>query len=236
MIGIGVATSAAGIVVGTVTLTGIGLVMTEFVEFISGGNLMLILIFTAVISLLLGMGLPTTANYIVVSSLMAPVIVDLGAQSGLIVPLIAVHLFVFYFGILADDTPPVGLAAFAAAGISGGDPIRTGIQGFTYDIRTAILPFMFIFNTELLIIGVVNWFHLIDCDRGRCCRHAGFCRGHPGVFPDQKPYLGNRCAVARGVYPVSTRFLVGHGFPPLIGRAGEQARTEWWKQWNPAPS
>lgn len=161
MIGIGVATSAAGIVVGTVTLTGIGLVMTEFVEFISGGNLMLILLFTAIISLILGMGLPTTANYIVVSTLMAPVIVSLGAKAGLIVPLIAVHLFVFYFGILADDTPPVGLAAFAAAGISGGDPIRTGIQGFGYDIRTAILPFIFIFNNELLIIGVANWFHLI---------------------------------------------------------------------------
>jgi len=160
MIGIGVATAAAGIVVGTVTLTGIGLVMTEFVELISGGNLVLILIFTAAISLLLGMGLPTTANYIVVSTLMAPVIVSLGAQNGLIVPLIAVHLFVFYFGILADDTPPVGLAAFAAAGISGGDPIRTGIQGFTYDIRTAILPFLFIFNTELLMIGVRNPLHL----------------------------------------------------------------------------
>jgi len=161
MIGIGVATAAAGIVVGTVTLTGIGLVMTEFVEFISGGNLMLILIFTAIISLILGMGLPTTANYIVVSTLMAPVIVDLGAQNGLIVPLIAVHLFVFYFGILADDTPPVGLAAFAAAGISGGDPIRTGIQGFTYDIRTAILPFMFIFNTELLMIGIGSPIHFV---------------------------------------------------------------------------
>ncbi len=161
MIGIGVATAAAGIVVGTVTLTGIGLVMTEFVEFISGGSLILILLFTAIISLILGMGLPTTANYIVVSTLMAPVIVSLGAKAGLIVPLIAVHLFVFYFGILADDTPPVGLAAFAAAGISGGDPIRTGIQGFSYDIRTAILPFIFIFNTELLIIGVANWFHLV---------------------------------------------------------------------------
>ncbi|HEX9585637.1 MAG TPA: TRAP transporter permease [Gammaproteobacteria bacterium] len=161
MIGIGVATAAAGVVVGTVTLTGVGLVMTEFVEFISGGNLMLMLIFTAVISLILGMGLPTTANYIVVSTLMAPVIVTLGAAQGLVVPLIAVHLFVFYFGILADDTPPVGLAAFAAAAISQGDPIRTGIQGFTYDIRTAILPFMFIFNTQLLLIGIVNWFHLV---------------------------------------------------------------------------
>ncbi len=161
MIGIGVATAAAGIVVGTVTLTGIGLVMTEFVEFISGGNIMLMLVFTAVISLILGMGLPTTANYIVVSTLMAPVIVTLGAQNGLIVPLIAVHLFVFYFGILADDTPPVGLAAFAAAAIAKADPIRTGIQGFTYDIRTAILPFMFIFNTQLLLIGVDTWWHLL---------------------------------------------------------------------------
>ncbi|HKJ94266.1 MAG TPA: TRAP transporter permease, partial [Gammaproteobacteria bacterium] len=169
MIGIGVATAAAGIVVGTVTLTGIGLIMTEFVgwastglidslfglfglsassfpDFAASANLSVILFFTAFISLILGMGLPTTANYIVVSTLMAPVIVHLGAAHGLIVPLIAVHMFVFYFGILADDTPPVGLAAYAAAAISGADPIRTGVQGFIYDIRTAILPFMFIFN------------------------------------------------------------------------------------------
>ena len=156
MIGIGVATATAGIVVGAVTLTGIGLVMTEFVEWVSGGSIMLMLLFTAIICLLLGMGLPTTANYIVVSSLMAPVIVTLGANHGLIVPLIAVHLFVFYFGILADDTPPVGLAAFAAAAIARSDPIKTGIQGFTYDIRTAVLPFMFIFNTELLLIGITS--------------------------------------------------------------------------------
>ena len=161
MIGIGVATATAGIIVGTVTLTGIGLVMTEFVEFISGGNLMLMLLFTAFICLVLGMGLPTTANYIVVSTLMAPVIVTLGAQNGLIVPLIAVHMFVFYFGILADDTPPVGLAAFAASAIAKSDPIKTGIQGFLYDIRTAILPFLFIFNTELLMIGIESWWHLL---------------------------------------------------------------------------
>ncbi len=182
MIGIGVATAAAGIVVGTVTLTGIGLVMTEFVEYISGGNLMLILLFTAVISLLLGMGLPTTANYIVVSTLMAPVIVDLGARNGLIVPLIAVHLFVFYFGILADDTPPVGLAAFAAAGISGGDPIKTGIQGFTYDIRTAVLPFMFIFNTQLLMIGVDHWYHLVIVIAGAVLAMLAFAAGTQGFF------------------------------------------------------
>ncbi|KJS34137.1 MAG: C4-dicarboxylate ABC transporter [Rhodospirillaceae bacterium BRH_c57] len=159
MIGIGVATAAAGIVVGTVTLTGVGLVMADFVDFISGGNLMLMLIFTAMISLLLGMGLPTTANYIVVATLMAPVIVTLASESGLLVPLIAAHMFVFYFGILADDTPPVGLAAFAAAAIAKSDPIKTGIQGFTYDMRTAILPFLFIFNTELLLIGVNTFWY-----------------------------------------------------------------------------
>lgn len=161
MIGIGVATAAAGIIVGTITLTGIGQVMIEFVEFISGGNLMLALIFTAAICIVLGMGLPTTANYIVVSSLMAPVVVALAASNGLIVPLIAVHMFVFYFGILADDTPPVGLAAFAAAAIAKSDPIKTGIQGFAYDIRTAILPFLFIFNTQLLLIGIDGVFELI---------------------------------------------------------------------------
>jgi len=154
MIGIGIATAAAGIIVGSVTLTGVGAVMTDLVEVISGGNIMLMLMFTALISLILGMGLPTTANYIVVSALMAPVIVELGASSGLLVPLIAVHMFVFYFGIMADVTPPVGLASFAAAAVSGGDPIKTGVVAFYYSLRTALLPFLFIFNTDLLLIDV----------------------------------------------------------------------------------
>ena len=154
MIGIGVATGAAGIIVGTISLTGAHQIIGQVIETVSGGNLIILLVLVALLSLVLGMGLPTTANYIVVSSLMAPVIVSVGAQSGLIVPLIAVHMFVFYFGILADDTPPVGLAAYAAAAISRGDPIKTGLQGFSYDIRTALLPFMFIFNTDLLLIDV----------------------------------------------------------------------------------
>jgi hypothetical protein len=132
----------------------VGLVLAEVVETLAMGNLMLILLLTAVLSLILGMGLPTTANYIVVSALLAPVIVNLGAENGLLVPLIAVHLFVFYFGIMADVTPPVGLASFAAAAVSGGDPIRTGFQAFYYSLRTAALPFLFIFNTDLLLIDV----------------------------------------------------------------------------------
>ena len=154
MIGLAAAMGVAGIIVGSVTLTGIGQVMAEFVEFLSGGNLLAMLFFVAVISIILGMGLPTTANYIVVSSLMAGVVVELGAQNGLIVPLVAVHMFVFYFGIMADVTPPVGLASFAAAAISKADPLKTGFQAFYYTIRTALLPFLFIFNTDLLLINV----------------------------------------------------------------------------------
>ncbi len=154
MIGIAIATAAAGIIVGTVSQTGVGLKLAALVEFLSMGHIMLILLWTGILSLILGMGLPTTANYIVVSSLLAPVIVSLGQQNGLIVPLIAVHMFVFYFGIMADVTPPVGLASFAAAAVSGGDPIKTGFVAFFYSLRTALLPFLFIFNTDLLLMDV----------------------------------------------------------------------------------
>lgn len=154
MIGIGVATAAAGIIVAIVTKTPIGTELAGLVEQLSGGILILMLVFVGLFSLILGMGLPTTANYIVVSSLMASVVVSLGAQEGLIVPLIAAHLFVFYFGIMADVTPPVGLASFAAAAVSGGDPIKTGFTAFFYSLRTVALPFLFIFNPTLILYGV----------------------------------------------------------------------------------
>jgi hypothetical protein len=140
--------------VATVTRTPIGTELAGLVELLSGGSLFLMLVFVGLFSLILGMGLPTTANYIVVSSLMASVVVTLGAQEGLIVPLIAAHLFVFYFGIMADVTPPVGLASFAAAAVSGGDPIRTGFIAFFYSLRTVALPFLFIYNPTLILYGV----------------------------------------------------------------------------------
>jgi TRAP transporter 4TM/12TM fusion protein len=161
MIGIGIATACAGIIVGTVSVTGLGLVMTDLVETISAGNVVGMLALVAVVCLILGMGMPTTASYIIVSTLMAPVVVELGAQSGLVVPLVAVHMFVFYFGLMADVTPPVGLASFAAAAIARADPIKTGITAFWYSIRTGILPFMFIFNNELLLIGIRSWWSLL---------------------------------------------------------------------------
>lgn len=159
MIGIGLATATAGIIVGVVAQTGFGSQLANIIEALSFGQLILILIWVAIFSLILGMGLPTTANYIVVSTLMVTVVVELGRQNGLVVPLIAVHMFVFYFGIMADVTPPVGLASFAAAAISGGDPIKTGLVAFFYSMRTALLPFLFIFNTDLLLIDVHSWLH-----------------------------------------------------------------------------
>jgi TRAP transporter 4TM/12TM fusion protein len=159
MVGIAVAVATAGIIVGAVSSTGLNNAMVGVVEAISGGNVYILLILTAVLSLVLGMGLPTTANYLVVASLLAGVLVELGTAAGLELPLIAVHLFVFYFGLMADSTPPVCLAAFAASAISRADPMKTGLQAFSYDMRTAILPFVFIFNTELLLIGVTSILH-----------------------------------------------------------------------------
>ena len=153
MVSVAIATAAAGIIVGVVTM-GLGGLVTDIIDLLSGGSLIMMLGITAVASLILGMGLPTTANYIVMASLTAPALVTIAEWQGFAVPLIAAHLFVFYFGILADDTPPVGLAAYAAAAIARADPIKTGLQGFMYDIRTAILPFMFIFNTDILLLGV----------------------------------------------------------------------------------
>lgn len=157
MIGVAVATGTAGIIVGAISLTGLGLRMTEFVEFVSQGNVMLMLLFTAFICLVLGLGVPTTANYVLVATLMAPVIVELGAQNGLIIPLIAVHLFVFYYGLLGDVTPPVGLATFAGAAIAQENAIKVGVQGALYGLRTVILPFIWIFNPALLLVDVGSW-------------------------------------------------------------------------------
>ena len=159
MVNVAIAIATAGIIVGAVSSTGLSNAMIEVVEIISGGNIIILLLMVMVLCLILGLGLPTTANYLVVAALMANVIVEIGGASGIILPLIAVHLYVFYFGLMADVTPPVGLAAYAASAISRADPIKTGIQAFYYEIRTAILPIVFIFNPELLLIGVESFWH-----------------------------------------------------------------------------
>ncbi len=161
MIGIAVAVAAAGIIVGAVSSTGLSNALIGVMEVLAGGNVYILLGLTAILCLLLGMGLPTTANYLVVASLLAGVLVELGSAAGLVIPLIAVHLYVFFFGLLADSTPPVCLAAFAASAISRASPLKTGVQAFLYDIRTAILPVVFIFNPTLLLFGVESVWHAI---------------------------------------------------------------------------
>ncbi|MDB3857806.1 TRAP transporter permease [Pelagibacteraceae bacterium] len=161
MVGVGIAIATAGIIVGAVGSTGLSTNLIIVIETIAKDNVVILLFLTIILCLLLGMGLPTTANYVVVASLMATVLVDVGNASGYIFPLIAVHLFVFYFGLMADVTPPVGLASYAAAAISGGDPLKTGVQALWYSLRTGILPIVFLFNHELLLIGVENFWHAI---------------------------------------------------------------------------
>jgi len=161
MVAVGIAIATAGVIVGAVGSTGLSTNLIIVIESIAKDNVVILISLTIVLCLLLGMGLPTTANYVVVASLMSMVLVDVGNASGYIFPLIAVHLFVFYFGLMADVTPPVGLASYAAAGISGGDPLKTGVQAFWYSLRTAILPIVFLFNHELLLIGVENIWHAL---------------------------------------------------------------------------
>ena len=161
MVSVGIAIATAGIIVGAVGSTGLSTNLIIVIETIAKDNVVILLFLTIILCLLLGMGLPTTANYVVVASLMATVLVDVGNASGFIFPLIAVHLFVFYFGLMADVTPPVGLASYAAAAISGGDPLKTGVQALWYSLRTGILPIVFLFNHELLLIGIENIWHAI---------------------------------------------------------------------------
>jgi TRAP transporter 4TM/12TM fusion protein len=161
MVGVGIAIATAGVIVGAVGSTGLSTNLIVVIESVAKDNVAILLLLTIILCLLLGMGLPTTANYVVVASLMAMVLVDVGNASGFVFPLIAVHLFVFYFGLMADVTPPVGLASYAAAAISGGDPLKTGVQAFWYSLRTGILPIVFLFNHELLLIGIENIWHAL---------------------------------------------------------------------------
>jgi len=167
MVGIALATASAGIIVGVVTTTGLGQGLAQVVQFLSGGNIILVLILAHLTSLLLGMGLPTTANYIVMASLVVPVVLNIADPAATNQALkIAAHMFVFYFGIMADSTPPVALAAYAASAIAKSDFWRTGIQGFVYEMRTAFLAYMFFFNPALLLQGVSGF--------GQALEIAGF--------------------------------------------------------------
>jgi TRAP transporter 4TM/12TM fusion protein len=141
----------AGIIVGVVTMTGLGLKMADGLVELAGGNLLLTMIFTMFSSIILGMGVPTTANYIIQATISAPALVALD------VPPIAAHLFVFYFGIVADITPPVALAAFAGAGIAGGNPMKTGLNATRLGIAAYIVPYMLVYNPILVLVNTEGY-------------------------------------------------------------------------------
>jgi len=153
-LGVAAATAAAGIIVGVVTKTGLGLKLANGILDLAGGLLIPTLIFTMIASLILGMGSPTTANYVITSTIAAPAIILLG------VPDLSAHLFVFYFGIIADITPPVALAAFAAAGVSGGEPLKTGVISSKLAIAAFIIPYIFVLSPEMLMIDT-TWYYMI---------------------------------------------------------------------------
>jgi TRAP transporter 4TM/12TM fusion protein len=222
MIGIAVATGTAGIIVGGITLTGLGLRMTEFVEFVSAGNVIVMLLFIAFVCLVLGLGVPTTANYILVATLMAPVIVELGAQSGLVIPLIAVHLFVFYYGIMGDVTPPVGLATFAAAAISGEDPIETGIQGALYISRTAVLPFVWIFNPQLLLIDVHGVFELLLVVSASLVASLCFAAATMGWFQAKSRWWETALLLAAVFVLFRPNYFMDMAYAPYVTKPGKE--------------
>jgi TRAP transporter 4TM/12TM fusion protein len=147
-IGVAAACACAGIIVGVVTLTGLGLTFANLIISLAGGLLLPTLFLTMIASIILGMGLPTTAKYIVLATMAAPALVQLG------VPLIAAHLFILYFGVIADVTPPVALAAYAGAGIAGGDSFKTGVQALKLASAGFLIPFIFAMSPELLLINV----------------------------------------------------------------------------------
>lgn len=156
------ATACAGIIVGVVVKTGLGLSLANSLVKLAGGSILLTLFFVMIASLILGMGAPTTANYVITSTIAAPAIIallapDVPASAAPLVIVLSAHFFVFYFGIIADITPPVALAAFAASGISGGDPIRTGVNSAKLAIAAFIIPYMIIFSPALLMIDVTIW-------------------------------------------------------------------------------
>ena len=146
VLGVLVACAAAGIIIGVVTKTGVGLKLASALLELSGGLVLPSMFLTMITAILLGMGVPTTANYVITSTIAAPALIQMG------VPMLAAHMFVFYFGIIADVTPPVALAAYAGSGISGGNALRTGINASKLAIAAFIIPYMFVLSPELLLV------------------------------------------------------------------------------------
>ncbi|KKK37007.1 C4-dicarboxylate ABC transporter [Mesobacillus campisalis] len=211
-LGVAAATAAAGIIVGVVTKTGLGLKLANGLLDLSGGLLIPTLMLTMVAALILGMGSPTTANYVITSTIAAPAVILLG------VPDLSAHLFVFYFGIIADITPPVALAAFAAAGVSGGEPIRTGINSAKLAIAAFIIPYMFVLSPELLMIDT-TWYYLIWVVFTAICGMLAIGAGIIGFWLRKLHWYERVMGLAGGlmlIYPEGMTDMIGLGIFILL--------------------
>lgn len=206
VVGVAVACAGAGIIVGTVTLTGLGLKLATGLVDLSGGNLLLTLVFTMVTSIILGMGAPTTANYIITSTIAAPALIKLG-----VLPM-AAHLFTFYFGIIADITPPVALAAFAGAGIAKADPFKTGINATKLAIAAFLIPYFFVYSPDLLMIN--PGLHTLRILAGAVIGMIGVGAAVAGWFRTFSPWWERILFLAGGlllIEPGLTTDLIGIG-------------------------
>jgi TRAP transporter 4TM/12TM fusion protein len=210
-IGVALACASAGIIIGAITLTGLGLKLGNGLVELAGGNLLVTLIFTMITSLILGMGVPTTANYIITSTIAAPALIQLGVHP------LAAHLFVFYFGIVADITPPVALAAYAGSGIAKSNPLKTGITSTKLAIGAFITPYIFVMNPSMLWVST-TWYSIIQTLITSCTGMTAIGAAMIGFFLTPMNWIERILFIVGGlmmVDPGTTTDLTGIGLLAL---------------------
>lgn len=204
------ACATAGIIIGVVTQTGLGLKMGSLLVSVANGNLLLTLFFTMITSLILGIGVPTTANYVITATIAAPALLLLD------VPIIAAHMFAFYFGIIADVTPPVALAAVAASGVAKSEPMRTGVQASRLAIAAFIIPYIFVFSPELLLVNV-TFFHLVFILITSIIGIISVAAGLTGFFKTKMHAVERGLFIVGGIMMVTTNLVANLIAAVLLG-------------------
>ena len=203
---VAIACAMAGVVVGIVSLTGIGQVLIgKLVVLINiplftatGTSLFVALVFTMFSCLILGLGIPTTANYVIMATITAPMVIRTGAEMGIVIPLLAAHMFVFYFGLMADITPPVALAAYAASAIGKSDPMKTSITATRLAIAAYLVPYIFVFSPQMLFIDTTV-LRMIWTIITACIGMFGLAIGFEGFFLKKLTLIFRLMAIAGGV-------------------------------------
>ena len=237
ILGVALACGVAGIIAGMITLTGIGLKMGAGLTALAGGNILLLLVFTMLTSIILGMGVPTTANYLITSTIMAPIVAkaltgalpDVYGALAALSPGIAIlpaHLFTFYFGIIADITPPVALAAMAGAAIAKSDPLRTGIEASRLAIAAFLVPYIFVFNPQMLMLNAA-WYEVLQIAITSLLGMVGIGMAVEKYWTSKLNILQQLMALAGGLMLIDPNWLTDIGGIVLI------ALVIAWQQFRP---